>query len=66
MTKKEKQQLTPDFNNKLLKGLYVHDLFELLEQVGGASICTKDTFTFEELLGAMLKSYELATLRAKQ
>lgn len=35
MTKKEKQQLTPDFNNKLLKGLYVHDLFELLEQVGG-------------------------------
>ena len=43
MTKKEKQQLTPDFNNKLLKGLYVHDLFELLEQVGGGRAYAQKT-----------------------
>lgn len=61
MTKKEKEQLTPE-NSKLLKGLYVHEVLELLEQVGG----DKDTFTFEEMLEGILKGYKLGTLRAKQ
>ena len=60
MTKNEMRKLSSELDNELLRTMYVSDLLELLQGT------TEDTFTFKQMLEAILKSYELATLRADE
>lgn len=60
MTKNEMKKLSSSLDNELLRTMYVIDLVELLDGT------MEDTFTFNQMLEAILKSYELATLRADE